>query len=92
MTGGKELLAKIYDSLGMNVVSFPYGPMPSQPLGWYKKPITKADDFKAKAAQLGKEAETALASLPADQAGVAAAIGPIGKSCASCHENYRVKK
>ena len=28
------------------MVSFPYGPMPTQPLGWYKKPITKPDDFK----------------------------------------------
>ena len=37
--GGKELLIKIYNSLGANVVSFPYGPMPTQPLGWYKKPI-----------------------------------------------------
>jgi len=27
-------------------VSFPYGPMPTQPLGWYKKPVTKPDDFK----------------------------------------------
>ena len=44
--GGKELLNKIYNALGANVVSFPYGPMPTQPLGWYKKPITKADDFK----------------------------------------------
>jgi TRAP-type mannitol/chloroaromatic compound transport system substrate-binding protein len=44
--GGKELLARIYNSLGANVVSFPYGPMPTQPLGWYKKPITKPDDFK----------------------------------------------
>jgi TRAP-type mannitol/chloroaromatic compound transport system substrate-binding protein len=44
--GGKELLAKIYDSIGANVVSFPYGPMPSQPLGWYKKPITKPEDLK----------------------------------------------
>jgi TRAP-type mannitol/chloroaromatic compound transport system substrate-binding protein len=44
--GGKELLDKIYKSLGANVVSFPYGPMPTQPLGWYKKPITKPDDFK----------------------------------------------
>ena len=43
--GGKELLAKIYESIGTNVVSFPYGPMPSQPLGWYKKPITKVEDF-----------------------------------------------
>ncbi|MGB7659729.1 MAG: twin-arginine translocation signal domain-containing protein [Pseudolabrys sp.] len=44
--GGKELLAEIFTSIGANVVSFPYGPMPTQPLGWYKKPITKVDDFK----------------------------------------------
>jgi TRAP-type mannitol/chloroaromatic compound transport system substrate-binding protein len=44
--GGKELLEKLYASIGANVVSFPYGPMPTQPLGWYKKPITKVDDFK----------------------------------------------
>jgi TRAP-type mannitol/chloroaromatic compound transport system substrate-binding protein len=44
--GGKELLAKLYSSIGANVVSFPYGPMPTQPLGWFKKPITKAEDFK----------------------------------------------
>src|SRR4029077_2956344 len=44
--GGKELLAKIFSSIGANVVSFPYGPMPTQPLGWFKKPITKVDDFK----------------------------------------------
>ncbi len=44
--GGKELLQKLYNSIGANVVSFPYGPMPTQPLGWYKKPITKPDDFK----------------------------------------------
>src|SRR5207244_6445278 len=44
--GAKELLAKLYDSIGANVVSFPYGPMPTQPLGWFKKPIAKADDLK----------------------------------------------
>ncbi|MGH7773386.1 MAG: TRAP transporter substrate-binding protein, partial [Candidatus Binatia bacterium] len=44
--GGKELLNKIYASIGANVVSFLYGPMPTQPLGWYKKRIDKADDFK----------------------------------------------
>jgi TRAP-type mannitol/chloroaromatic compound transport system substrate-binding protein len=44
--GGKELLAKLYESVGANVVSFPYGPMPTQPLGWFKKPITKAEDMK----------------------------------------------
>jgi TRAP-type mannitol/chloroaromatic compound transport system substrate-binding protein len=44
--GGKDLLEKLYKSIGANIVSFLYGPMPTQPLGWFKKPITKADDFK----------------------------------------------
>jgi TRAP-type mannitol/chloroaromatic compound transport system substrate-binding protein len=44
--GGKELLAKLYESVGANVVSFPYGPMPTQPLGWFKKPIAKPEDLK----------------------------------------------
>ena len=44
--GGKELLAKLYASIGANVVSYPYGPMPTQPLGWFKNPVTKADDLK----------------------------------------------
>jgi len=44
--GGKELLVELYNSIGANVVSFPYGPMPTQPLGWFKKPVTKAEDLK----------------------------------------------
>ena len=44
--GGKELLAKLYQSIGANVGSFPYGPMPTQPLGWFKRPVTKVDDLK----------------------------------------------
>ena len=44
--GGKALLEEIYKDLNLDVVSFPYGPMPTQPLGWYKKPITKTADFK----------------------------------------------
>ncbi|HNY45902.1 MAG TPA: twin-arginine translocation signal domain-containing protein [Casimicrobium sp.] len=45
--GGAELLAKLYASIGMTAVqSFLYGPMATQPLGWFKKPITKATDFK----------------------------------------------
>jgi TRAP-type mannitol/chloroaromatic compound transport system substrate-binding protein len=44
--GGKQLLDKLYKSIGANVVSFPYGPMPTQPLGWFKKPITSVDGFK----------------------------------------------
>jgi TRAP-type mannitol/chloroaromatic compound transport system substrate-binding protein len=44
--GGKDLLNKLYASVGANVVSHLYGPMPSQPLGWFKKPVTKAEDLK----------------------------------------------
>ena len=44
--GGQELLNKLYASIGGNVVSFLYGPMATQPLGWFKKPITKTADFK----------------------------------------------
>ncbi|HEX7402405.1 MAG TPA: C4-dicarboxylate ABC transporter [Usitatibacter sp.] len=44
--GGKELLAKIYEGIGANVVSFPYAPLYTQPLGWFKKVITKPEDFK----------------------------------------------
>jgi TRAP-type mannitol/chloroaromatic compound transport system substrate-binding protein len=44
--GGKELLAKLYDSIGVNVVSFPYAPLYTQPLGWFKKPISKPEDFQ----------------------------------------------
>jgi len=44
--GGKELLAKIYASVGANVHSLLYGPMPTQPLGWFKNPVTKLEDLK----------------------------------------------
>jgi len=44
--GGKELLQKVYQSIGANVVSFPYGPMWTQPLGWFKKPMKTPADFK----------------------------------------------
>lgn len=44
--GGKDLLAKIYKSIGANVVSHLYGPMPTQPLGWFKKPVSRVEDMK----------------------------------------------
>src|SRR5215831_8976677 len=44
--GGKQLLQKIFDQIGADVVSFPYAPLYSQPLGWFKKPIQKVEDFK----------------------------------------------
>ena len=44
--GGKAMLAEIYAALNIDVVSFLYGPMPTQPLGWFKKPIGKPEDLK----------------------------------------------
>jgi TRAP-type mannitol/chloroaromatic compound transport system substrate-binding protein len=44
--GGKAILEEIYKSLNIDVVSFVYGPMPTQPLGWFKKPISKVEDMK----------------------------------------------
>ena len=44
--GGKALLEEIYKSLNIDVVSYVYGPMPTQPFGWFKKPITKVADMK----------------------------------------------
>src|SRR3546814_6689485 len=44
--GGKELLTEIQKAMGVNVVSMMYGPMQSQPFGWFQKPVIKADDVK----------------------------------------------
>ncbi|MGA0570297.1 TRAP transporter substrate-binding protein [Variovorax sp. VNK109] len=44
--GGKALLEDIYKSINMDVVSYLYGPMPCQPLGWFKKPVANAAQVK----------------------------------------------
>jgi TRAP-type mannitol/chloroaromatic compound transport system substrate-binding protein len=44
--GGRELVEEIYKSLNMDVKNFLYGPMPTQPLGWFKKPVAKVQDMK----------------------------------------------
>ncbi|MFF7397687.1 TRAP transporter substrate-binding protein [Achromobacter sp. NPDC008082] len=44
--GGKELLVEIQKAMGVNVVSLMYGPMPTQPFGWFKRPVTKVEDVK----------------------------------------------
>lgn len=61
--GGKELLADIYSDLGMSVVSFPYGAMPTEPLGWFQKPVESVEDFnglKFRTVGLGIEVYTAM--------------------------------
>ncbi|MFY9700249.1 MAG: TRAP transporter substrate-binding protein [Rhodoplanes sp.] len=46
--GGGEALYKelVNDILKLNLVGFLYFPMPTQPLGWFKKPVTSPDDLK----------------------------------------------
>lgn len=49
-------------------------------------------DFTAHADKLAADADALLAQLPADQAGVGAAMGTLGKDCGACHQTYRLKK
>lgn len=45
--GGYELYNELIGGiLKLNLVGFLSGPMPCQPLGWFKKPVQSADDFK----------------------------------------------
>ncbi|MDQ2083441.1 TRAP transporter substrate-binding protein [Xanthobacteraceae bacterium Astr-EGSB] len=46
--GGGEALYKelVNDTLKLNLTGFLYFPMPTQPLGWFKKEVKTADDFK----------------------------------------------
>jgi TRAP-type mannitol/chloroaromatic compound transport system substrate-binding protein len=69
--GGKALLEEIYKALNIDVVSYVYGPMPTQPLGWFKKPVAKVDDMKGLkfrtvglAIDVFKELGTAVNPLP----------------------------
>ena len=44
--GGEALLQEIYKATNIDVVSFLYGPMPTQPFGWFKKPIARVEDVR----------------------------------------------
>ena len=45
--GGQELYEEIYrDVLKLDVVPLAYGPMPTQPLGWFNKEIKSAQQFE----------------------------------------------
>ncbi len=70
--GGQQLWDKLTAKLGLNVVGFFTFPMPSQPLGWFKKaPPKKAADLKGfkyrtvgLAADMLQEMGMAVAQLP----------------------------
>lgn len=45
--GGQELYDElVQDILGLDLVGFLTGPMPTQALGWFRQPITSADEFR----------------------------------------------
>ncbi len=44
--GGLELYQELIAALGLNIVGFFSMPMPTQPLGWFKNPITSAKDME----------------------------------------------
>ena len=71
--GGGEALYKelVNDILKLNLVGFLYFPMPTQPLGWFKKEIKSGDDFKGMkyrtvglSADVFKEMGAAVTILP----------------------------
>jgi TRAP-type mannitol/chloroaromatic compound transport system substrate-binding protein len=46
--GGGEALYKelLHDVLRLNAIGFQYGPMPTQPLGWFKNPIERVEQLR----------------------------------------------
>jgi TRAP-type mannitol/chloroaromatic compound transport system substrate-binding protein len=69
--GGLELYNELLGNLGLNVVGFFAMPMPTQPLGWFKKPIANAAGLKGLkyrtvglAADLFQEMGTKVTQLP----------------------------
>jgi cytochrome c556 len=52
---------------------------------------TNNADFRAKAEKLAASADMLLASMPADQAGVAKAMQTLGGACGDCHQTSRLK-
>ena len=70
--GGKDLHRELtQDILGLNVLSFYGFPMPAQPFGWFKEPVTSVDQVKGLkyrtvglAADLMQEMGMSVAQLP----------------------------
>ncbi|WP_424811624.1 TRAP transporter substrate-binding protein [Roseococcus sp. YIM B11640] len=71
--GGGEALYKelLVDTLRLNVVGFMSGPMPTQPLGWFRNPIERAEQIRGLryrtvglATDLYQEMGAAVVALP----------------------------
>jgi TRAP-type mannitol/chloroaromatic compound transport system substrate-binding protein len=44
--GGFEMYQQLLARLRLNIVNFLFGPMPTQPLGWFRNPVLKPAQFK----------------------------------------------
>ncbi len=44
--GGKALYSELHKIMNFDVVGFLYGPMPTQPLGWFKKQVKSPADLR----------------------------------------------
>jgi len=72
--GGRDLYDELLTrALGFDAVGFLYGPMPTQPLGWFRQPVTTAAQFKGlkfrtagPAIALFRELGAAVNALPED--------------------------
>ena len=81
--GGRALYHELqHRQLALEVVGFLYGPMPTQPLGWFREPVTSPAQFKGlrfgatgMAVQLYREMGANATELAADEAVVALGAG-----------------
>lgn len=44
--GGFDMYQQLLAKLKLNIVNFLFGPMPTQPLGWFRNPVLKPEQFK----------------------------------------------
>lgn len=51
--GGEELLAELYAAAGLNVHSMLYGSMPTQALGWFRRPLARVEDLEGMRIRVG---------------------------------------
>ena len=73
--GGQELYNELqHEIMKFDVVGFLYGPMPTQPLGWYKKVVKSLADYKGMkfrtvglAVDLFKEMGASVVALPGSE-------------------------
>jgi TRAP-type mannitol/chloroaromatic compound transport system substrate-binding protein len=80
---GRDLYEELLrGAMNLNVTGFLYGPMPTQPLGWFRKPIESAAQLKGLrigtaglALELFREMGAAAEALPAEERAQALAAG-----------------